>query len=329
MAKHKPLVSMEDAVAIQRLARSLEYISVQEAASKWVLSDRRVRYLCEQGKIQGAVKEGKSYKIPAGAIKPLDGRESRWFNIPECYREQFSHIDSMKRELDRRRPLTPGELARLRDDFTINYTYNTNAIEGSTLTLSETRLVLEGVTIDQKPLNDHLAAVGHRDAFQYMISLVSENAPLTERTVKELHSLVLMDRPMDRGVYRRIPVMISGATHKPPQPYLVEPKMEQLVLWFNKNEGRLHPLQRLAQFHLDFEGVHPFIDGNGRTGRLLLNFGLMKFGYLPIDIKFTDRRKYYAAFEAYYGQNNVMPMVQLIADYEQEALQERLDLLDM
>lgn len=304
-----------------------QYMSVGEAAALWNLSDRRVRYLCEQGKVEGVTRTGRSYKIPRGAIKPLDGRENRWFNIPEAFKEMFDHVDSEKRELDRRRPLTPGELARLRDEFTINYTYNSNAIEGNTLTLSETRLVLEGVTIDQKPLKDHLEAVGHRDAFQYMLTLVSEDEPLTERAIKELHSLVLIDRPQDKGVYRRIPVMISGASHTPPQPYLVQPQMEQLVAAFNNSKDHVHPLERISKFHLDFEGVHPFIDGNGRTGRLLLNFALMRAGYLPIDIKFADRRRYYAAFEAYYGAGDIKPMVDLVTGYEDEALKERLAIL--
>lgn len=303
-----------------------QYMSVGEAASLWKVSDRRVRYLCEQGKIEGVTRTGRNYKIPKGAIKPLDGRESRWFNIPDAFKEIFNRVDSEKRELDRRRPLTPGELARIRDDFTISYTYNSNAIEGNILTLSETRLVLEGVTIDQKPLSDHLEAAGHRDAFQYMLTLVSGDDPLTERVIKELHSLVLIDRPQDKGVYRRIPVSISGASHTPPQPYLIEPQMEQLVADFN-NKSHVHPLERISKFHLDFEGIHPFIDGNGRTGRLLLNFALMRAGYLPIDIKFTDRRRYYAAFEAYYAQGDIQPMVKLVTGYEDEALKERLAIL--
>lgn len=314
---------------ISYVVEDSSYMSVGEAAYRWNLSDRRVRYLCEQGKIDGVTRKGRSYRIPKGAIKPLDGRENRWLDIPKNFREMFFRVDSRKRELDRRRPLTAGELARLRDDFTIRYTYNSNAIEGNTLTLSETRLVLEGVTIDQKPLNDHLEAVGHRDAFQYMLTLVSEDVPLTECIIKELHSLVLMDRPNDKGVYRRIPVMISGATHTPPQPYLVQPQMEQLVIAFNDSKNHIHPLQRIAKFHLDFEGIHPFIDGNGRTGRLLLNFALMRAGYLPIDIKFTDRRRYYAAFEAYYAQGEISPMVELVTGYEDEALGERLAILAM
>lgn len=104
-----------------------------------------------------------------------------------------------------------GELKRLQDEFLVEFTYNSNAIEGNTLTLQETALALEGVTIDKKPLKDHLEAVGHRDAFLYVVSLISDKVPISERIIREIHSLVLMDRPEDKGVYRRIPVKIMGA----------------------------------------------------------------------------------------------------------------------
>ncbi|BAE81864.1 Fic family protein [Desulfitobacterium hafniense] len=130
----------------------------------------------------------------------------------------------------------------------IEFTYNSNAIEGNTLTLQETALVLEGITIDQKPLKDHLEAVGHRDAFVYVQQLVSNKVPLEERTIKEVHSLVLMDRPEDKGLYRRIPVRIMGAALEPQQPYSVPKKMKQLI---NKKRGTMHPLERIAWFHLN------------------------------------------------------------------------------
>jgi Fic family protein len=121
----------------------------------------------------------------------------------------------MKAELDKRRPLTQGELARLREEFMVEFTCNSNAIEGNTLTLKETALVLEGVTIDRKPLKDHLEAVGNRDAFLYVQQIITDKVPFTERVIKDIHSLVLMDRPEDKGVYRRIPVRIMGAYHEP------------------------------------------------------------------------------------------------------------------
>lgn len=289
----------------------LDYLKVKQVAEQWGISDRRVRVLCEQGKIEGVIRQGRAYLIPTGAVKPVDGRTLRGINIESEYADLFSRIDALKVELDKRRPLTKGELKRLRDEFLVDYTYNSNAIEGNTLTLKETAMVLEGITIDRKPLKDHLEAVGHRDAFLYIEQLIKDKTPFSERVIKEIHSLVLMDRPEDKGVYRRIPVRIMGAYHEPPQPYLVAPQMEQLVAEFANT--KLHPIEAAALFHLKFEGIHPFIDGNGRTGRLILNFTLMQHGYPPINVKFADRKRYYEAFDSYYRDRDAGAMVALVA----------------
>nr|WP_041444889.1 Fic family protein [Syntrophobotulus glycolicus] len=294
---------------------------------KWGLTDRRVRILCEQERINGVIKKGRSYLIPADAEKPIDGRKLRGKAVPVLYRSLFTRIDLKKEKLDACRPLTPGETARLRDEFMIEFTYNSNAIEGNTLTLQETALVLEGITIDQKPLKDHLEVVGHRDAFVYVQQLVGNKVPLEERIIKEIHSLVLMDRPEDKGVYRRIPVRIMGAAHEPSQPYMIPKKMEQLIEDCNKKRGTMHPLERIAWFHLIFEGIHPFIDGNGRTGRLIMNFDMMQNGYPPVNIKFTDRKRYYDAFDDYYQDGNADSMVLMIGQYVEERLDRYLEIL--
>ena len=200
----------------------------------------------------------------------------------------------------------------------VEYTYNSNAIEGNTLTLQETALVLEGITIDRKPLKDHLEAVGHKDAFLYVQALVKETAPFSGSIIKQIHTLALMDRPTDRGIYRRIPVKIMGAYHTPPEPVVVPEQMEKLVKEFSKK--KLHPIESAALFHLKFEGIHPFVDGNGRTGRLILNLFLMQNGYPPINVKFADRKRYYEAFDSYYRDNDAGAMVQLIAEYVEERL---------
>lgn len=303
----------------------MEYMSAQQTASQWGISDRRVRLLCEQGKIEGAMREGRSYRIPANAVKPLDGRILRGKIIPQEYAPIFARIDALKARINKRRPLTQGELKRLQEEFLVEFTYNSNAIEGNTLTLRETALVLEGVTIDKKPLKDHLEVVGHRDAFLYVQQLVAERAPMSENSIKSIHSLVLMDRPDDKGVYRRIPVRIMGAYHEPPQPYLVPVQMEQLVA--AQKETKRHPIESAAVFHLNFEGIHPFTDGNGRTGRLLLNLMLMQQGYPPIDVKFSDRRRYYACFDRYYKDGTATPMVEMVTDYLEERLSRYLAIL--
>lgn len=300
-------------------------MSVKQAAERWGISDRRVRLLCSEGKIEGVVKNGRAYLIPIDALKPVDGRTLRGLIIPQEYAIAFARIDALKAELDNRRPMTQGELKRLQEEFLVEFTYNSNAIEGNTLTLRETALVLEGITIDKKPLKEHLEAVGHRDAFLYIQQLVSEKSSIAEKMIKDIHSLVLMDRPEDKGVYRSIPVRIMGAYHEPPQPYLVSVQMEQLTS--RQKETKLHPIENAALFHLDFEGIHPFIDGNGRTGRLLLNLMLMQHGYPPINVKFVDRRRYYDAFDSYYKDENAAPMVELICDGLQERLQQYLEIL--
>ena len=286
----------------------MKYITVAQAAEQWGISDRRVRILCQRGKIDGVIRKGRAWMIPAGAEKPIDGRTTRYQRNDCPYGALFAEVDALKAELDKRRPLTQGELQRLRDEFLIEYTYNSNAIEGNTLTLQETALVLEGITIDKKPLKDHLEAVGHRDAFLYVEELVKNKVPFSERIIKEIHTLVLMDRPEDRGVYRRIPVRIMGAYHVPPDPVLVPEQMERLVAEFEGNK-KLHPIERAALFHLKFEGIHPFVDGNGRTGRLILNLMLMQAGYPPINVKYSDRKRYYEAFDTYYKENEFLSEV--------------------
>ena len=296
------------------------FMTVKQAAEKWGISDRRIRVLCSEGKIPGAYQEGRGWKIPADAEKPADGR----------YRSKESillRIDKKKKELDGRKPLTDGEVARLNEEFIVEYTYNSNAIEGNTLTLRETDLVLRGLTIDQKPLKDHMEAVGHKEAFEYVSELVKDNVPISENVIKQIHFLVLADKKDDRGVYRRVPVRIMGAQHEPVQPYLIESKMEQLLRDFK--ESSEHIVTKLARFHIEFEGIHPFIDGNGRTGRLLVNLELMKAGYPPIDIKFTDRITYYNAFDEYHVKHNLSAMETLFARYVEARLDKYLKILQV
>lgn len=295
------------------------YMTVKQAAEKWGISDRRVRILCSEGKISGVTREGRSWMIPAGSKKPEDGRLKTAESL-------LAMIDRKKMELDSKRPLTEGEVERLTEEFVVEYTYNSNAIEGNTLTLRETDMVLRGLTINQKPLKDHMEVVGHKEAFDFVQDLVKDRTPLSESIIKQIHYLVLADKKDDRGVYRRVPVRIMGAKHEPVQPYLIQPKMEQLLESYRNSTG--HIIQRLARFHIEFEKIHPFIDGNGRTGRLLVNLELMKTGYPPIDIKFTDRIAYYNAFDEYHAKHNLGAMEKLFAGYVNARLDSYLAMLE-
>ena len=136
-----------------------------------------------------------------------------------------------------------------------------------------------------------------------------------------------MDKPKDKGVYRTVPVRIMGATQEPPQPYLVPKQMEELMIEYEHMKQAMHMTERIALFHLLFEGIHPFIDGNGRTGRLLLNLELMQQGYPPINIKFADRRRYYECFTSYYEKEDQCEMVGLVAEYVEEELDRYIKML--
>jgi len=230
-------------------------------------------------------------------------------NLPE--------IDTLKNELASLRPLNVAELRRLREEFMVENTCDSNAIEGNTLTLRETALILrEGVTIAEKPVSEHLEAIGHRDAFEYMMSLADANAPLAERAIRELHSLVLVNDAKNRGVYRNVPVTVAGAVKTPPPPRLVPELIAALTADYETARRDRHPIEAVSELHLRFEGIHPFIDGNGRVGRLIVNLELIKAGLLPVNIKFADRRKYYDCFVEYDETGRADMLAGLIAGYE-------------
>jgi Fic family protein len=232
---------------------------------------------------------------------------------------KFAKLYELKSELSAKKPLNDGELRRLREEFAIENTYNSNAIEGNTLTLRETALIIEkGITIGEKPIREHLEAIGHKNAFEFIIGLSDKSEKLSERVIKEIHSLVLLNDRENSGVYRKIPVKISGALHTPADPLFIEEQIRDLLLSYEESDAE--PIEKIAEFHLRFEGIHPFIDGNGRTGRLIMNLELMKNGWLPVNIKFTDRRKYYDTFDDYYGQGK-NTLTDLIIHYEEDELQ--------
>lgn len=305
----------------------MDYMKVSQAAEKWGISARRVRILCAENRLDGVIRKGNLYMIPTNTPKPIDGRSLKGRDLSGEFFKLFLNIEAKKAGLDNRRPLTKGEIERLRDEFLVNFTYDSNAIEGNTLTLKETAMVLEGMTIDQKPLKDHLEAVGHRDAFFYVQDVAQKKMPLSETVIKNIHALVLMDRPEDKGVFRRIPVKIMGAYTEPVQPYMIEPKITELLKINEERKKAMHLIERIARFHLEFEGIHPFIDGNGRTGRLLLNLDLMQNGYPAINVKFTDRKKYYNAFDEYFKDNNAGAMIELVSKYVDERLDQYLDIM--
>ena len=305
----------------------MKYIKVSETAAKWGISARRVRLLCEQGRIAGVERKGNLYMVPEDAERPIDARTYAKTSLKKSYTPILEQINSFKKTLDSCRPLTPAEVEAIKEVFLVEHTYNSNAIEGNTLTLQETALVLQGVTIDKKPLKDHLEAVGYKEAFQYIEELAKQDKDLSEYDIKSIHNLVLADRPEDRGTFRRVNVRIAGALTNPVQPYLIEPKIEELLNNYKVWSETMHIVERVAIFHLQFESIHPFIDGNGRTGRLIMNLQLIKEGLPAINIKFADRRKYYDAFDEYSRTGSTEAMINLVGEAVISRLREMIEMI--
>lgn len=236
-------------------------------------------------------------------------------------------VDREKAKLDSARPLPPHTLASLREALNLAWTYHSNGIEGNTLTLRETKVVLEGITIGGKTVKEHLEATNHRDAIQYLEEIVGMAETLSEWQIKSIHALVLKDIDVENaGRYRNENVVISGASTTPPDFLHLHNEMQELIAWY-ETASTLHPVVRAAELHTRFVKAHPFIDGNGRTGRLLQNFELIKAGYPPAVIRKEDRVAYYDALDEACVTGNYDKITQLVAEAVQRSLAIYLDVL--
>lgn len=236
-------------------------------------------------------------------------------------------VDAAKAKLDAARPLPPHTLVSLHDKLALEWTYHSNAIEGNTLTLRETKVVLEGITVGGKSLREHFEATNHRDAILYVEEIVARQEPLSEWQVKNIHSLILKGIDHEQaGHYRHENVVISGASTIPPDFLHLGEEMVRLVAWYGHTD-QMHPIARAAELHTRFVKIHPFVDGNGRTGRLLLNFELMKAGYPPAVIRKEDRLAYYDALDEACVTDVYDDITKLVADAVQRSLVAYLDLI--
>lgn len=227
---------------------------------------------------------------------------------------QLSEIERIKQEIDRFRPFSPHIVNELRRYFRISLTWSSNAIEGNTLTESETKAVLEdGLTIGGKQMREHLEVLGHGDAFDSMWSLISETT-LTAKDICELHRLfyVRID-PANAGVYRKVPVLITGTDYIPPEPSKIPDQMRSLDQWLATEALTLHPVQRGIEAHIRLVNIHPFVDGNGRTARLLLNLLLLQHSY-PITIVPPILRAAYIRGTAEANKLNIEGFYKFMAD---------------
>lgn len=259
---------------------------------------------------------------------------SQVFPETETLPELYEQLTELKKCLDSFRPFNPSQVQHLREIFDTEYTYESNAIEGNSLTLSETQDVLKhGLTIAGKPMKDHLEAINHKEAIEYLYDLVSTETPFTERALLNLHEIIL--RGIDRdnaGRFRRNEVFIieqGGERHHFPKARMVFKLVEDYLIFFEENKNTMHPVQLAAQMHHRLVNIHPFIDGNGRTARLVMNLILQQAGY-PITIlesEHTKRHAYYDALTEFHKTEDYDSFELLIAEYVKKWCLQYLDIL--
>lgn len=242
--------------------------------------------------------------------------------------ELLLEIDALKSELEKLRSF---DSYRIAEALELEYTFESNRIEGNTLTLQETDLVInEGLTIAGKSMREHLEAINHNEAIDYVKDLVLRKVKIKEREVLMIHNLILRGiMPENAGKYRSVQVMIKGSAHMPPQPFLVMKKMEEYFEWYSTNKNLLHPVVLAAEMHERLVTIHPFIDGNGRTARLIMNLILLSNGFVIANIKgdYATRMDYYAALEKVQTQNDKEAFLTFIAKVEKECLKRYLGIL--
>jgi Fic family protein len=230
------------------------------------------------------------------------------------YRLKLERIDKLKAWLDGFRPFEPTIVAELKKLYDVRFTYNSNAIEGNTLTQSETELVLtKGITVGGKTLDEHLEVIGHKDAIDYIESLAQKDTGINEWEIKQIHNLILRKiNPDEAGSYRTLDVMAAGTNYRYPPHYLLSQLMRDFAIWLNSESAlRLHPIEYATMAHYRFVSIHPFRDGNGRTARLLMNSLLIRAGYPIVVINNQIRNDYINALA--YGQQNQDDLSQIYA----------------
>ena len=234
-------------------------------------------------------------------------------------------IDGKLKILNSLRPLPVPAVKKLQEQFKIEMTYNSNGIEGNTLTLKETFLVIsEGITIKGKPLKDHLEAKNHYEALEYLYSLVEKDNSqnISEYLIRNLHKLVTAETDKEwAGNYRNSNVIIVGSEHTPPDAFEVSIVMGDLIKWLRENQKKLHPIELAAIFHHKLVFIHPFFDGNGRTARLAMNLLLMQKSYPMAVMLKNDRKKYYQTLSRA-DEKDYAPFVRFIA----QAVERTLDI---
>jgi len=244
----------------------------------------------------------------------------------DVLKEKLSIIDALKKELDQLRPFNSEIVKNLKTLFDVDFTYNSTAIEGNTFSYQETKvLLLDGITIGGKSVREHLEITNHKEAIDYIEELSQKpSSELYKTDIFNIHSIVMQKIDSESaGKYRSTPVYVllrNGEKHMFCDPLLIVDEMDKFFDWFFSKNNE-HPIIIAAEAHTRFVSIHPFIDGNGRTGRLIMNLILLQNGYIPVIIKNDKRVNYLDAIELWQNENNKTDFYNIIADYEIESLQ--------
>ena len=233
----------------------------------------------------------------------------------------LKEIDILKDKLDSYRQF---DSYKIKQALELEYTFESNRIEGNTMTLRETDMVInEGLTISGKSMREHLEAINHQEAIGFIKDLMQKNNALNERDLLSIHNLILRGIiPEDAGRYRKVQVMIQGSTHMPPQPLMVAQEMEEYFIWYEINKTKLHPIILAAEMHERLVTIHPFIDGNGKTSRLIMNLILLQKGYLIANIKgdYENKTQYYQSLEKAQTKKDKEDFLLFIAQIEKDSI---------
>ncbi len=273
--------------------------------------------------------QGEQYAVAAAheAYMELQEAKVEYVNNQKSW-NTTKVLDQYKMKIQEKRPIHSSKIA---EALGLEYTYESNRIEGNTLTLQETNLVVaEGMTVSGKSMREHLEALNHQEALSYIEDSVKSNTPITERLIKELHFLVLkgIDRE-NAGKYRDVQVMIQGSEHMPPQPFQISNLMSEMIDWYNAHKTLLHPVILAAEMHQRLVTIHPFVDGNGRTSRLLMNMILLQHGFVLANIKGdpNNRVRYYDALEKSQEDPDKVDFIEFIIDVEKKCMLRYLEIL--
>ncbi|TDO83186.1 Fic family protein [Flavobacterium chryseum] len=268
----------------------------------------------------------KALKVAEDEIKYSKAKSN--LKLSASLEKILKEIDSLKDKLDSYKQF---DSYKIKQALELEYTFESNRIEGNTMTLRETDMVInEGLTISGKSMREHLEAINHQEAIGFIKDLISKNNSFNERDLLSIHNLILRGIiPENAGRYRKVQVMIQGSSHMPPQPLMVTQEMEEYFIWYEINKNKLHPVILAAEMHERLLTIYPFIDGNGRTSRLVMNLILMQKGYIIANIKvdYESRMQYYQALETAQTKKDKEAFLLFIAQAEKESLEKYIGIL--